>query len=163
MGRSEAAPSATDVLVALVDEAYDRRSWHGPNLRSSLRGVSPELARWHLGKNRHSIWELTAHAAYWKYVVRWRIRGEKRVRFPLVGSHFFPLPEPADAAAWTDCKRLLAEERVQLRGAVASLEERELTRTLGKDDTVGSLVRGAAAHDLYHAGQIRLIRRLHEH
>ncbi len=161
MGTSKAStPSAVDMLVALLDEGYDRRSWHGPNLRSSLRGIRPELACWRPGGDRHSIWELAAHAAYWKYVVRRRVRGEKRGRFPLTGSNFFPVPEPADASAWKGCLALLADEHAKLRQTVTALRDHDLVRTLGKDETVASLVRGAAAHDLYHAGQIRLIRRL---
>ena len=47
-----------------IDLAYDRRSWHGTNLRGSLRGVTAKQAAWRPGPDRHSIAELTVHAAY---------------------------------------------------------------------------------------------------
>jgi len=66
------------LLLDLLDEAFDKKSWHGPNLRGSLRGVTPELAAWRPRPRGHNIWELTLHAAYWKYVVRRRITGSRR-------------------------------------------------------------------------------------
>src|SRR5262245_15169856 len=70
------------LLLRMLDEAYKTRTWHGPNLRQSLRGISARQAAWRPGPRRHNIWEETLHAAYWKYVVRRRITGEKRGAFP---------------------------------------------------------------------------------
>ncbi|GBC78834.1 hypothetical protein HRbin09_00042 [bacterium HR09] len=56
------------LLVALLDQAYDHRSWHGPNLLGSLRGVSWKRALERPGPQRHCIWEIVLHCAYWKYV-----------------------------------------------------------------------------------------------
>ena len=53
----------TQLLLASIDEAYDARSWHGTNLRGSLRGVTREQAAWRPADDRHNIWELTVHAA----------------------------------------------------------------------------------------------------
>ncbi|MGZ5459574.1 MAG: hypothetical protein ACXW5U_10920 [Thermoanaerobaculia bacterium] len=61
------------VLLANLDAAYERRGWHGTNLRGALRGMTAERALRRPGKGRHNVWELTAHAAYWKYAVRPRV------------------------------------------------------------------------------------------
>jgi hypothetical protein len=142
--------SELSLLLDALDEAFDRQSWHGPNLRGALRGVSAELAAWRPQPGRHSIWELAVHAAYWKYVVRRRITGEKRGSFQLKGSNFFPTPDPPSVAAWRQAVMLLEEEHRLLRAVVAGL---------GAPVQV-KMIRGAAAHDLYHAGQIQLIKRL---
>ena len=82
-------------LLTLLDEAFDKRSWHGPNLRASLRGVTAADAAWRPRPAAHNIWELALHAAYWKYVVLRKVTGAKRGGFPLPGSNFFPaLPAP---------------------------------------------------------------------
>jgi hypothetical protein len=42
-------------LVAIVDQAYDTKSWHGTNLRGSIRGLSAAAgsgATQHLGDRR---------------------------------------------------------------------------------------------------------------
>jgi hypothetical protein len=153
--------SAVAVLLALVDEGFDRRSWHGTNLRGALRGVTPPQAMWRPGRQRHNIWELATHAAYWKYAVRRRLRGEKRGRFAMTGSNFFPAPTTATTALWRDTLALLTREHRTLRDAIVALDDGDLARPVGRGrDTVGGLVRGIAAHDLYHAGQIQLIKRL---
>ena len=156
-----AGAPAVSVLRTLIDEAYDRRSWHGPNLRGTLRGVTAAQAVWRPGAGRHNIWELVGHAAYWKYAVRRRLLGGTRGRFALSGSNFFPPPEEATPSAWRDSVDLLAREHAALCRAISGLEDRDLAKPVGRGhDTVGGLVRGIAAHDLYHAGQIQLIKRL---
>src|SRR6185503_12219164 len=79
-------------LLAIVDQAYDRPSWHGTNLKGSIRRVTATIAAWRPGPNRHNIWEIVVHAAYWKYAVRRRLTGEARGSFPLKGSNWFRRP-----------------------------------------------------------------------
>src|SRR5437879_1186142 len=45
-GRREAAGMNNEFLLTLLDEAFDKRSWHGPNLRGAIRGVTAEQAAW---------------------------------------------------------------------------------------------------------------------
>ena len=52
------------LLIDLLDEAYDRKSWHGPNLRSAIRGVTAPQAALRPSPGNHNIWEYTLHAAY---------------------------------------------------------------------------------------------------
>ena len=153
------------VLLDLVDEAFDRKAWHGTTLLGSIRGVSVGAAAWRPAPRRHNIWELTVHAGYWKYAVRRLLTGEKRGAFALKGSNWFTRPAPrldTGERAWRDEVRLLVAEHRRLRETIASLPERALERRLeGKRYTAAFVIRGIAAHDLYHAGQIQLIKRLH--
>jgi hypothetical protein len=141
-----------DLLIDGIDEGYSRKAWHGPTLRGALRGVTIELALWRPAQNRHNIWELTVHCAYWKYAVRRRLTGEPRGSFPRTGRNWFPLPEPTPRN-WRADLRLLADEHRALRETVASLPEARVRRAV-------RLIRGAAYHDVYHAGQIQLLKRL---
>jgi hypothetical protein len=146
------------LLLALLDEAYDRQSWHGPNLRGSLRGVQAALAEWRPAPGRHSIRDIAVHAAYWKYAVRRRLAGDDRGGFPLQGSNWFP-PDPA--RGWAEDLKLLKSEHQRLRQAIEAYPERRLDRPLLKTGRPAAwLIRGIAAHDLYHAGQIQLLKRL---
>jgi hypothetical protein len=151
--------AAVGDLLPLLDEAYDRRSWHGTNLRGAIRRIEPAQIVWRPAPNRHNVWELVVHAAYWKYVVRRRVASEPRGSFPLAGSNFFARPGPFDAAAWRADVDLLAAQHRALRETVAQLSDADLARTLGGKPLAWS-VRGAAAHDLYHAGQIQLLKTL---
>lgn len=144
--------AASDFLLPLLDEAFDKRSWHGPNLRGSIRGLTPAEAAWRPAPGRHNIWEIVVHAAYWKYTVRRHLRGGKRGSFALKGSNWFSRPVEATTTAWKQDVALLECEHRSLREAVAALKE----ASPGKQWRI----RGVAAHDLYHAGQIQVLKRM---
>src|ERR1700756_2379692 len=116
---------ADDLILALLEEGYSRKTWHGPNLRQSLKGVSAEQAAWRPAPGRHNIWELALHSAYWKYAVRRRIEGGKRGSFILKGSNFFARPETGKTteAAWQQDKELLEREHRALRRVVEGVLE----------------------------------------
>jgi hypothetical protein len=148
-------------LLSILDRAYDRRSWHGTNLRGSLRGLSAEDASWRPAPKRHNIWEITLHAAYWKYTGWRRLTGARRGSFPIKGSNWFTRPMVPSEAAWREDVSLLDRMHRRLRDEVARLSARELGRIpAGSTFSHGDLLAGIAAHDLYHAGQIQLLKRL---
>ena len=101
------------------------------------------------------------HAAYWKYAAWRRLTGEKRGAFARPGSNWLPTPAPASESAWRKDLALLQQYHRALRAAVLRLSDEDLERRPpGSQETIGRLVRGIAAHDLYHAGQIQLIKTL---
>ena len=145
-----------ELVLKLLDEAYEKKTWHGPNLKQSILGVSAKQAAWRPGAERHNIWEEAVHAAYWKYEVRRRMEGGKKGSFALKGSNFFLRPEGgmADDAAWCADKNLLEREHRALRATIKKvLDTARGAKFLGQ-------MYGVALHDVYHAGQIRLLRRL---
>jgi hypothetical protein len=153
--------SPVDLLLRLLDQAYERRSWHGPNLRGSVRGVRAAVAARRPAEGRHNIWEIALHAAYWKYVVRRRLLGEKRGSFPLKGSNWFPRPVTLSEAAWQEDVAMLERMHWAMREAVGSLAARDLGVTpAGSKVSNFDMIAGVAAHDVYHAGQIQLLKRL---
>ena len=148
-------------LLFLLDSAYDHTSWHGPNLRGSIRGVTPKQAAWRPAANRHNIWELVVHAAYWKYVAWRRLTSAQRGSFPLDGSNWMTRPQQVSARAWKSDTQLLADMHATLRSAVAALAPADLSKKpKGSRVSNLALITGIAAHDLYHSGQIQLLKRL---
>lgn len=150
------------LLLCILDEAYDRTAWHGPNLRGSVRQVSAEQAVWRPRPGRHSIAEITVHCAYWKYAVRRRILGGKRGSFPLKGSNWFTLPEKLTSRQWRDFVKLLDGEHKALREAMATAPISQLSTGRGSRHEPAKHVYGIALHDTYHAGQIRTLKVLYK-
>lgn len=165
-------------LIAILDQAYDSPSWHGTNLRGSIRRVRAKQAAWRPGQKRHNIWEIVVHAAYWKYAAARRFTaprltlGASRAAsrdggghgsFALKGSNWFtrPATAPATEDAWRADIALLEQMHESLRTAVIRLSAKDLARTPpGKKVSNFALLSGVAAHDLYHAGQIQLLKRM---
>jgi hypothetical protein len=145
-----------------IDQAYDRLSWHGTNLRGALRGLTLAQACWRPRPGRHNIWEIAVHAAYWKYAVWRRILGEKRASFVEKGSNWFARPVKKTEAAWKADLRLLQAMHDSMREAVADLASGELSKkSRGSRHTNAFMITGIAAHDLYHTGQIQLLKALY--
>ena len=145
-----------------IDEGFNRTAWHGTNLRGSVRRVNAVQAAWRPSPGRHNIWEIVVHAAYWKYTVRRRILREKRGSFALAGSDWFDRPEILTEDAWKADIHFLEDEHRKMREAVASLGDDVLETVAGKGKTtISALVRGISAHDVYHAGQIQLLKRFY--
>ncbi len=161
-GRNRAsARRELDALLGAIDEAFDRKAWHGPNLRGAIRGLDAAAACRRPAPGRHSIRELVVHAAYWKYAVRRLLAGEKRGSFALAGSNWFPRPDRPSPSGWREDVALLDSEHRRLREVARGLEPGRLhVRPPGTRTTPAGLLRGIAFHDIYHAGQIQLLKRL---
>jgi hypothetical protein len=148
-------------LLALIVSAYNRQSWHGTNLRGSIRGVSARLAARRPAPARHNIWELVVHAAYWKYIALRRLTGASRGSFPIEGSNWFERDGSGGEKAWRSDIALLDGAHKALRREVGAISSRDLAATpAGSRVSNFKLLSGVAAHDLYHAGQIQLLKRL---
>lgn len=144
-------------LLRMLDEGYDHEAWHGPNLRSSLSRLTVKQALWRPTPNHRNLWELTLHCAYWKYAVWRKIVGGKRGAFPRKGSDWFPKSE-GTGAEWKADFALLDEIHAKLRQAVADLDATRLHEVVGKNYTLDFYIRGAAMHDVYHAGQAQWVK-----
>ncbi len=151
--------TAKETLLHQLETAFDTKAWHGPTLKGVLRGIDEELASWRPAPDRHTIWELMLHCAYWKYTVRRRIQNQPKGGFALKGSNWFERPD--GSAIWKNELRLLTNEHKKLREAIDVLTVAKLSETpSGSSHTLEELILGVAAHDLYHAGQIQLMKRL---
>ena len=155
-------PSAPmDLLAWNLQPPPGRKNWHGgPSPVGALRGVAAVQAAWRPTPRRKSIWELALHIAYWKYTVRRRLQQETRGSFPLKGSNWFSREQNSETA-WKEDLALLDQVHRSMRKAVAALPGEQLYATpKGQKTSNFALISGIAAHDLYHAGQIQLLKRL---
>jgi len=149
------------LLLDVCDQAFDHRAWHGTALAGAIRGLSHRDALSRPGARRHNIWEIVLHTAYWKYIVRRRLTRNPGLEFPRVGSNWPTLPAKPDAAAWRRDVALLREQHRLLRAVIARFPATRLNaRGWRSTWTNAQHVYGIASHDLYHAGQIQLLKAL---
>lgn len=158
---ARSADPLIELLLEVMDQAFDQKSWHGTTLRGSLRGLTAKEALWRPATGRHNIWELALHTAYWKYAVRRRLAGEMIGSFDRRPSNWPAIPQPADDRAWKRDVAFVEQEHRKLREVVSGLGPSELRlRSPRGVWTYSQEIHGVAAHDLYHTGQIQLIKRL---
>ena len=149
------------LLLEIFDQAYSAPSWHGTPLKGTLRGLTVRNALWRPGPKRHCIWELVLHTAYWKCMVRRRLLRDPAIAFPREGVNWPALPTHPDNAAWRRDRALLDEEHRILRRVIAALKPADLGRRGWRSRwKVRAEIYGIASHDLYHAGQIQVLKRL---
>ncbi len=149
------------LLLQFIDEAYKKRAWQGTNLRGSIRGLTAQEAAWRPAPERHNIWEIIIHTAYWKYIIRRRLLREKKGSFPLKGSNWIKRPIVMSENAWLEDICLLDEMHRSMSEAIAMLKPSDLNRKpAGSKFTNASIISGIACHDVYHTGQIQLLKRL---
>ncbi|MCA9256668.1 MAG: DinB family protein [Phycisphaerales bacterium] len=149
------------ILVAALEDAYEKAGWHGPSLRSVVRRVKAKEAVQRPNGAAHSVAELVLHCAYWKYAGVRRLTGARRGGFPIKGSNWFPVAARLTDADWKSHLWLLDDRHADLIETVRALPAKRLSEVpTGAKVTNLKLIYGLAAHDAYHAGQIRLLRGL---
>jgi uncharacterized damage-inducible protein DinB len=149
------------LLLDHLDHGFDRAAWHGTNIAGSIRGLTARQAAWRPGRGRHNIWEIVLHTAFWKHEIQRRLTGVRGEPFPHPGRDWPRLPARLGARLWRADVALLAEQHRKLRAVVAALSPARLGRKVGNRRwTAEETILGMALHDVYHAGQIQLIKRL---
>lgn len=146
-----------------LDPPSGWKPWHGgASVLGAVRGVPVEAASWKPYPDRHSIWELTLHVAYWDYAVARRLTDAPRGGFPRSPSDWPEPPDKGSDAAWKDDRRLLREWHDALVEALRELPPSLLDEPAGDGSgtTRADLATGALLHETYHAGQIQLMKRL---
>jgi uncharacterized damage-inducible protein DinB len=147
-----------------LERAFRSDAWCGSALQEALAGVTADCASARPLKSAHNIWEIVLHAAAWKGAIRQRLAGEP-VRVPVEGD--WPAVRNVNAAAWNETLAHLERRHQELMNAVAVLSDARLddiliteqSRESGGGVTCYVTLHGMAQHDLYHAGQIAILKK----
>lgn len=138
-------------------------SWHGPTLMESLEGVDHTQATARPIKGRHTIWELVNHCAYWMNAVTSSLRGMGMVS--VGGAEDWPGSGETTEEWAIDIARL-REAHWELIKAIEALGECDMEKRLGShfgaryfEFTYRKMLHGISDHNLYHAGQVSLLKK----
>jgi uncharacterized damage-inducible protein DinB len=151
--------SSETVLIAdQLRRAFEGDAWHGPALLELLEDVDAATAAAKPLPDVHSIWELVLHIAAWDGAACRRLAGEK---IQLAGMANFPVvPRPSEVA-WRKAVAHARRTHDALVKTVAALPEARLReRVPGKKYDFYLMLHGVAQHELYHAGQIAILKKL---
>jgi uncharacterized damage-inducible protein DinB len=141
-----------------LKRAFEGKAWHGPSVLEVLAGVTARQAAAHPIAGAHSIWEITLHIATWERVGRRRI--EEFIPIDVSDEEDWPAVTDTSDDAWSKALEELSSNHQALRAAIRALEEPRLEDIVpGTEYSVYFLLHGVIQHDLYHAGQIALLKR----
>jgi uncharacterized damage-inducible protein DinB len=152
--------SETARLADQIRRAFDGDAWHGDSVLELLAGVNAATAAARPIKNAHSIWELVLHIAAWDDAVRRRTGG---TAVSLSDEQNFPPVKDNSEAAWREAVEHLNHTHNELVKAVAAFPDSRLQAEVpGKSEDYYNfyyMFSGIVQHELYHAGQIALLKK----
>jgi uncharacterized damage-inducible protein DinB len=153
--------SETVRLADQIRRAFDGEAWHGDSVLELLDGVNAKTAAAHPINKAHSIWELVLHIAAWDDAVRRRTEG---TAVTLSDKQNFPPVKAADEAAWREAIEHAKHIHSELVKAVAAFPDSRLHEQVpGKTESYYNffyMFSGIVQHELYHAGQIALLKKV---
>lgn len=149
--------SEAERIAVQLRRAFEGNAWHGPALLELLADVNAVTAAAKPLANVHSIWELVLHIEAWDGAGMRRLAGQK---YQPTGLANFPMPPKPTEAAWRKAVAAAKRTHDALVKTVAALsDERLRDRVPGKRYDFYHMLHGIAQHELYHAGQIALLKK----
>ena len=146
-------------ILDQLKRAYEGNAWHGPSVREALAGVTASQAHARPLANAHSIWELVQHIAVWEGAGRRRLEGD-RAAIDISSPDDWPPADDTSETAWGQAKAALDRGHEALREAIARVDEARLDGPILEGmSTVYVTLHGVIQHDLYHAGQIAMLKK----
>ena len=139
--------------------SYEGEAWHGPSLSEILQDVTAEKAAAHPIAGLHSIWEILGHIVTWQDVFARRLAGEVINDVP--EEQNFPTVTDPSESAWQKMKASVERSCKAMQETISRLPEERLNEIVpGKSYTFYFMVHGTIQHNLYHAGQIAILRKV---
>ena len=159
MSKTDRSESAR--IADQLRRAFDGEAWHGDSLFEILAAVTEARAAARPIAGAHTIWELVLHVAAWDGAVLRRLGG---AAVELSDAENFPPVRDASAAGWRAALAQVRRGHAELVAAVASLPDSRLDDMVpGKEGahyTFYYMLHGVVQHELYHAGQIALLKKV---
>lgn len=149
-------PSEVERIQNQLERAFAGNAWHGPALMELLSEVDAARAAARPIAGAHSIWELVLHIAAWDKAVADRLLGG---RGSVADAENFPVVNDTSAAAWQRAIETLKQNHRELLDAIGRVDESRLDTLVVEGMSVYVHLHGVVQHDLYHAGQIAILKK----
>ena len=161
MPQEQRSISEVDRIRDQFRRAFDGEAWHGPSVLALLDGITAPQAAAHPIPGAHSIWELTLHIAAWERACLRRLNGDPA---QLTDAEDWEPINDTSEAAWETTKQQLIDNHRELLDAIAKVDDARLNDSIYVDpnipfSSIYVTLHGVVQHDLYHAGQIAILKK----
>lgn len=141
-----------------LKRAFEGEAWHGPALMEILEGITAPQAAARPSPAVHNIWEIVLHIGAWERAGVRRLQGE---RAELPAEENWPVLTDTSEEAWEQTRKALERGNEELRSAISHVDESRLHQPIVEGmSSVYVTLHGIVQHDLYHAGQIALVKKM---
>jgi uncharacterized damage-inducible protein DinB len=147
-------------ILDQLKHSVDGDAWHGPALAELLSDVKAAQAAARPLPQAHTIWEITLHTTVWMEQIRLRLIGKGRKDLP-PEEDWPQQPARTDEASWNAILERLHRAHKELAAEIERVDETRLDQPIMAGfSTVYVSLHGVIQHNLYHAGQIALLKRV---
>ncbi len=145
-------------IAKQLQRTFEGRAFHGPALNEVLVGVDAQTALLIPTGASHSIWQLVLHATFWQDEARRWLAGNYR---PPAELNDWPAVECATEDAWQAALAELRSSNDALCEVAMKLDDARLPERVHQGaPSVYVTLHGIVQHNVYHAGQIALLKKL---
>lgn len=137
------------------------KTWHGQNILQTLENVSFEIAAAYPIEGGHCIWDYLLHIINWReFAVKALLRDEPYVIELNTDKDWTPISDFSEKA-WEKAIELYKKSTDDLSIAILNIDDNRLEEIVpGHEYTFYTLLHGVIQHDIYHSGQIVLLKKM---
>jgi uncharacterized damage-inducible protein DinB len=140
-------------IIDILSHTYEKNAWHGHSVKETLSDVSIDQIHHRIG-NGNSIIELVAHMTAWRNFVIEKLKGNDS--FDVTDELNFPKGKD-----WQLVLNELDKSQSDLISALEKTPNEKLQEVVpGRKYKFFTMIHGIIHHDLYHTGQIVLLKKL---
>ena len=148
-------------IIDLLNDTYEsEEAWYGPSVVEALREVTPKLAERRLSESTHSIAEIVYHMTTWRIFTVRKLQGDKEFDIKTQDKDWKKLPV-VDEFEWEAIQMELSLSQEELISELEKIESDEFLEEYvpGRDYSYYTLIHSLIHHDVYHTGQVSLIKK----
>lgn len=146
-------------LISLLNAGFHGGAWHGPSLLELTKGLKVKVAAYKAG-NIHTIAELIYHITSWRLFAIKKVQGDALYNIENDKMNFGEIQKVDEFELETLMMELTLSQD-ELTRALENKDDRFLLEIVpGAEYTFDTLLHGIIQHDIYHSGQIAIIKKL---
>jgi hypothetical protein len=146
-------------IAKQLQRTFQGRAFHGPSVEEALDGVTLKIAKARSPNGAHNIWQIVLHMTFWQDTARKWLKGNTKRPGP---DEDWPKIKEKTAGEWKKAQWNLKRSYELLRDEIMALDESRLEEPLFENmSKVYVALHGIIQHNIYHAGQISLLKKIH--
>lgn len=142
------------------DQVWQGSPWYGSAVINGLRDITLQEASGRIA-NQHTIAEILHHMTQWKKFSLEKLRGNETFDIQVDSHADWIVLNDLDEATWEQFKNRYAQVTNDLLAEIPNHPDEILGNLVsGRKYTYREMMEGITEHDIYHLGQIMLLKKI---